>query len=352
MRCGSNSPEILHLVEYQKFIPPFIELVEQELDFKRHHFYFVHNGHQYNVNSKAKLTKNAKSENFIKFIWHLAIEAWSAEKIVIHGLFSSRLILALVLQPWIWKKCYWVIWGGDLYTHVLDVRTWRWHVKELFRRILIPKLGHLLTYIPGDVKLARQWYGAKGIYHECIMYPSNTYQSTPVILRKNSKLNILIGNSADSSNNHAEIIDKIKKLKCSSVKIIAPLSYGEKEYARQIAELGEREFGENFIAITNFMSHEEYLKILAGVDIAVFNHRRQQGMGNIISLLGMGKTVAIRSDVSTWEFLSDMGIVLRDTLNLDISMLSAAVIDSNVKIIQEKFTCKLLASQYRNILEY
>jgi hypothetical protein len=351
MRCGTTAAEILHLVEYQKFIPPFIELVEKELNFKRHHFYFIHNGHQYNVSGQVRVTRNDKSKNTIKFIWHLVIQTWSAQKIVVHGLFSSRLILALALQPWIWKKCYWVIWGGDLYTHALDVRTWRWQVKELFRRILIPKLGHLLTYIPGDVALARQWYGATGVYHECIMYPSNTYQPTSFVPKNHQGLNILIGNSADSSNNHAEILEKIKKLNRKSMKIIAPLSYGEEEYARQIAELGAREFGDDFTALLNFMSHEEYSRILANIDIAIFNHQRQQGMGNIISLLSMRKTVAIRSDVSTWDFLTNLGIVLRDTLSLNLAPLSNDELDNNQKIAAQYFSRSKLVKQLNSILE-
>jgi dTDP-N-acetylfucosamine:lipid II N-acetylfucosaminyltransferase len=351
MLSRTNAPDILHLVEHQKFIPPLIRLVEEKLDFRRHHFYFIHNGNQYDEESQVKVTKNGNRKNIIQFIWHLARHAWFAEKIIIHGLFSSKLILALVLQPWLWQKCYWVMWGGDLYTYALDKRTWTWWIKELFRKILIPNLGHLLTYIPGDVKLVRQWYGAKGVHHECLMYPSNTYQATPVILAFHEDFNILIGNSADSSNNHAEIIHKIKKLNKSNIKIVAPLSYGEKDYANKVAELGASEFGGGFTALMNFMSSEEYSKILANIDVAIFNHRRQQGMGNIISLLGMGKTVAIRSDISTWQYLKNIGLKLHDTLNLDLTVLSVEDVERNKKIIQEKFSIDLLVSQYRNILE-
>lgn len=347
----TKEPNILHLVEYQKFIPPFIDLLNQELDVRRHHFYFLHNGHQYTSRGLIRVTCNAEPKTLLRFIWDLFIEAINAEKVILHGLFSSRLLVALVLQPWLWKKCYWIIWGGDLYTFALDERCWRWRVKEVFRRILIPKIGHLVTYIPGDVELARQWYGAKGIYHECIMYPSNTYQSTPVIIDPHHGLNVLIGNSADSSNNHADIIRKIKKSGCKPGKVIAPLSYGEKNYASEIAKLGSQEFGADFVALQDFMTYGDYLKVLASVDIAVFNHRRQQGMGNIISLLGMGKTVAIRSDISTWELLSGMGVVLRDTLSLDLSPLPVEILKSNQKIIKERFSTQTLVKQLRNTFE-
>lgn len=41
--------------------------------------------------------------------------------------------------------------------------------------------------------------------------------------------------------------------------------------------------------IVDFMDFNEYINFLSTIDIAIFNHKRQQGMGNIITLLGMGK---------------------------------------------------------------
>ncbi|MFB0826583.1 TDP-N-acetylfucosamine:lipid II N-acetylfucosaminyltransferase [Chromobacterium violaceum] len=343
--------DILHLVEYQKFIPPFIDLLNQELEVGRHHFYFLHNGHKYVPQGVVKVSCNAKPKNIFRFTFDLFIEAFRAEKIILHGLFSSRLLFALVLQPWLWRRCYWIIWGGDLYTYALDARTWKWRLKEVFRKILIANIGHLVTYISGDVALARQWYGAKGVHHECIMYPSNTYQPLPAINKPHQGLNILIGNSADPSNNHAEIIKKLKILGGKINKVIAPLSYGEKEYAREVTALGIKEFGHDFVALEEFMGYDDYLEILAEVDVAVFNHQRQQGMGNIISLLGMGKTVAIRSDISTWELFLEIGVVLRDTLDLDLSPLPIEVLTNNQRIIKEKFSIQRLVYQLKSILE-
>lgn len=50
-------------------------------------------------------------------------------------------------------------------------------------------------------------------------------------------------------------------------------------------------FGDNFILLTEFLSPEEYAKILANVDVAIFAHRRQQALGNILALIYIGKKV-------------------------------------------------------------
>ena len=46
------------------------------------------------------------------------------------------------------------------------------------------------------------------------------------------------------------------------------------------------------------MPFNQYLEFLGKIDIAIFNHRRQQGFGNAITLLGLGKKVYLNS-VST-----------------------------------------------------
>jgi len=45
-------------------------------------------------------------------------------------------------------------------------------------------------------------------------------------------------------------------------------------------------FREKFKPLVDFIPFDEYLNLLAKVDIAIFNHKRQQTMGNITTLLG------------------------------------------------------------------
>ena len=88
----------------------------------------------------------------------------------------SVITILFFLQPWLLKKCYWVVWGGDLYSYKLDKKNLKWHITQFFRRPVIRQMGHMATYVEGDVRLARQWYGAKGKYCECMMYPNIIYK--------------------------------------------------------------------------------------------------------------------------------------------------------------------------------
>ncbi|MFC6669724.1 hypothetical protein [Marinobacterium aestuariivivens] len=56
----------------------------------------------------------------------LSKSMWQAEKIILHGLFNSHIFYILAFQPWLLRKCSWVIWGGDLYIREAKIRDWRW----------------------------------------------------------------------------------------------------------------------------------------------------------------------------------------------------------------------------------
>ena len=274
-----------------------------------------------------------------------------AEKIILHGLFSSHLLYILTLQPWLLKKCHWVIWGGDLYVHQAELKDWRWEKNEFFRHRVIPHIGYLVTYVPGDLELARKWYGAKGKHMECLMYPSNIF--TPVELPNvgHTTTTILIGNSADPSNNHYEVFDHLKKLEDQNFKLVCPLTYGDKDNAERIGAEGFKQFGDRFVPLLDFMPYEDYLKVLVEIDIAIFAHRRQQGMGNAITLLGLGKKVYMRSDVTPWAMFNGLGVKIFDLLQINLSAMDDSVLKENKLRIKDNFSKVMLIRQLHNIFK-
>lgn len=316
--------KILHVCNLDKFIPPFIDFVEENFDLDEHLFWLNCDHKLYPVEQASSVYKVQKGKiNKIRGYLKLVKQMHQAEKIILHGLFNTKVVLLLWVMPWLLKKCYWGIWGGDLYRYQLGKKDYKWHVREFFRRPVIKQMGHLVTYIPGDVELARQWYGAQGKYCECLMYLSNMVN--PEVLKEteqNNKyagqLSVLVGNSADPSNNHLEALEKLLPYREQDVKIYVPLSYGDQGYAQKVIEQGSDWFGDKFVPITSFMTFDKYLSFLKGIDIAIFNHKRQQAMGNMITLLGLGRKVYIRSDVTPWAFFKEKGIKVYDVANIDL----------------------------------
>ncbi|SNT69965.1 TDP-N-acetylfucosamine:lipid II N-acetylfucosaminyltransferase [Psychrobacter sp. LV10R520-6] len=344
------SKKILHIAGCDKFIPPFIDFVKENFDCSEHEFLLTSGMAEKKLNftPKVRLAKPSKLGK-IKHYCQVVIKMHQADKVVLHSLFDHRIVKILFFMPWLLKKCYWVMWGGDLYVYQFGERNRGWKRREFFRRPVIKHMGHLITYIEGDVELAREWYGAKGQYHECIMYLSNVYNAPNIVEEKDNALNIQVGNSADPSNNHLEALEKLLAYKDENICIYVPLSYGDSKHAKKVIEQGKLWFGEKFIPLAAFMPTDEYLKFLGKIDIAVFNHKRQQAMGNTITLLGLGKTVYMRSDVSQWQFFKDREIVVFDIDNLNI--LEKRSIKENLNKVKSYFSKENLKSQYIEIFK-
>lgn len=212
-------------------------------------------------------------------------------------------------------------------------------------------MGHLVTYVEGDVDLAREWCGATGKYLECIMYPSNIYRELPIDGKPRATVNIQIGNSADPSNNHFEILEWLLPFRDHNIAIYAPLSYGDQNYAQSLIKAAETHFGDKFKPIIDFMPFDGYLEFLDKIDIAIFNHRRQQGMGNIITLLGLGKKVYLRNDVTPWNTFERIGVKVYDVSCIDPNPIDDVIKRRNQVLIKSHFSEKILVDQLMKIFE-
>ena len=231
--------------------------------------------------------------------------------------------------------------GGDFYFP--KEQNW-------IKRHVIRKIKHFITYIKDDFEYVKKWYGAEGKYHECFMYPSNLYKQHKLKKRTENTLNIQVGNSADPTNNHVEIFEFLKKNKHKNIKIYAPLNYGNQNYAKKVISKGKKIFGNKFVPITKFMPSNLYIDFLTDIDIAIFAHKRQQAMGNIITLLGLGKKVYIRDSISSWQFFKDINVKLFNYHNIQLEVLNNSTKEANMKKIRSYFSEETYIRQLRDFL--
>ena len=52
------------------------------------------------------------------------------------------------------------------------------------------------------------------------------------------------------------------------------------------------------------------------VDVAIMNHKRQQGLGNIAILLRLGKKIYMRRETSTFQHYTDLGVKVFDIADI------------------------------------
>jgi hypothetical protein len=117
---------------------------------------------------------------------------------------------------------------------------------------------------------------------------------------------VLLGNSASLTNNHLDVFEHLRS-SLSGRRIIAPLSYGDPDYAEFVSVRGRALFGSDFVALRDFVPLSEYQEIVARCSTVVMGHRRQQGIGNIATALWGGAQVFLDSRNPLAAFLRSRG---------------------------------------------
>lgn len=335
---------ILHIGEVDKFILPLWDVMTRHLGTDGHVLLYRR------THYPPPYPREFVTGGVLAWTRRFIVCANQAERIIVHGMFDPRVFVLLFLQPWLLRKCCWLIWGGDLYTTLTDPMTPKLRLREAFKRPVIKHMGYLVTYVRGDIALARSLYGAKGREIECLLYPSNIVEAGKLPApRKNHARTILVGNSADDSNDHAAIFEKLRVLDDGEFEVLCPLSYGDARYGQTVMAQGKALFGERFKPLTEMMAYDQYLKLLAGIDIAIFAHKRQQAMGVTISLLGMGKKVFIRSDVPQWETFGAIGLQVFPFDSLELGVMEETAARANRQRVVDYFSLQRLVSQLRKL---
>lgn len=288
----------------------------------------------------------------IKYSLKLIIEMHKAKKIIVHGLFDLKTIMILFFMPWLLKKSCWMLWGADLYTYKLGKKDLKWKLLEFFRRPVIKNFAYLSTTVPGDYELAKKWYGSKSKFIQNLMYTSHVARPIPSmdVDSEDKIINIQVGNSADPSNNHKEVFEYLSKLPSKEFRVYCPLSYGSPKNKDLVLSQGEQLLKSNFIPMTDFLEFSEYNEYMSSINVAVFNHNRQQAMGNIIGLLSLGKKVVLKHTTTPYAFFKSIGLDVYSLKDVDIfEPFSESSKKRNIQIMKENFSLRKLKSDWERV---
>jgi hypothetical protein len=264
----------------------------------------------------------------------------------------------------------WMVWGADLYS-MLAIRLYERNTARAMRRAgLMPSLGtkkwagrlrrlarlrrqkinclhkisHIAHYNTYDVELL-QSITKTPLSHKRFFYPDGLMMSEdedPLIVNARSTRikSVIVGNSADPTNNHIDIFSRFERNDYE--RLYCPLSYGSSRYAYEVVSYASKRYGEKFIPLLEYLSASEYRSILENVDLGIYAHHRSQAVGNIRALLAMGKGVALYRSTTTYKYFNEYGVrfikyPLPDTLTVK---LSDEVLHSNQNIVRDMFSIR------------
>ncbi|WP_312353628.1 TDP-N-acetylfucosamine:lipid II N-acetylfucosaminyltransferase [Aminipila sp.] len=379
----------LHIMPDNTYSKEFIEFINNNFD-KRQHFFciitnnenFVHldnisNGNiiKVRINSGWKKLLSTNNKTIKQFIN-------KSDKIFIHYLSSWA---AYYINKYAKKRrLYWIIWGGDLYSYIgiklydeetlkIILTSKKKKVTELIkyfiakkeqseRKNVIKRLDYICTPFKKDYEVVIQNYNTLAKYSNFIFKMPISMQELNTIknVKENEYKVILLGNSADPNNNHVSILNYLKRYKNFPIKIICPLSYGNKVYADKVEEIGIKIFGNKFISMRDYISKSEYAQMLSQVDIAIMNQYRQQGFGNIIPLLYLGKKIYM-NETSSYSYFIENGIEI-NTIKEFLCINDFEVIFSNEdcpqkqlknrRILDKLFSDEMRINNYKELFSY
>jgi len=299
--------------------------------------------------------------------------------IVVHYLNYHKALAITMLNAH--AKVLWLMWGGDFYnTSLFNGPLYQEHTKRLVReiklktpyksivrpflvdvagmvfprnrlyRILIKKaiqrVDYCATVIPTEFALLKEmpFFKAKQVYF--------AYGSLDNMVNKEDRIQplaskIMIGNSSSPESNQLDVLVKLKNLNLDFEQIVVPLSYGNfKGYQEAICKYGYAMFPNSFLPLTDFLPIEKYISLLKQCGVAVFNHERQQAVGNVIAMLYLGSRVFLSENNPLYAYLEKIGIIVfsiqNDFIPANLVGLDLKDAEQNRNIIKNNYAKEII----------
>lgn len=350
---------IVHIGTILNYYYNFINFIEENFDANQHIYLFFssppqpgHHCYEYYVDFTKKLPFETQErliyvDSLKKYFKAIKILKHS-DKIILHSFFPMRPLKFPLYYVGI-KKSSWLIYGGDLYNYEMEKKELKNRLKWWPRNILLKKISEVITGFPKEYELAKKNFNIKAQYSYAFTPNPVNFEMLDNVknrnydAKKNNHIKILVGNSASSTNNHIEILEKLIRFKKHNIKLIVPLNYGDMKYAEKIIKVGNELFGKKFYPLTQKLTPQKYSELLSCIDICIMNHNRQQAMGNIIAVLYLGKKVYIRSGYPHYEFLTQEDITIYDTKDIPNQSFKQFIhMDSEKKVKN----CELIKALY------
>lgn len=234
-------------------------------------------------------------------------------------------------------------------------------VVKAFKKKALARIGSISPVLPSEHALLKK-SGLISSLPDLVPWNYGSLEESLVknfINQKVSGSAVLVGNSASYTNNHLEVLDLLRNLPVmSSLKVIAPLSYGDDCCLEAVLAKGKQCLGERFEPVTDFMSIDDYVALLKQCGFAVMNHKRQQALGNIVIMLYLGARIFLREDNPVYQMFKQEGAVLNSIAELKTqpellqTPLAEKEIETNIAVLYKHWSKKAIDQKTKNLVEF
>lgn len=295
--------------------------------------------------------------------WEVVGEIKQYRQIICHNLTDP--MVDFLLKSNATCPIIWIIWGIELYNLLLTKRGYILYanpndigkIKTIKSRIAMKllffdemrkykrrlKAIEKISYVcctDGDMKSLLYFYPEFSHLKKMnfFYYPIDDILGDLLISNKELGNNIIVGNSAQFTNNHRYVFELLSNISIGNRKVIVPLSYGEApQYVIKCGKI----LGDLFCPITTFMPLNQYNELMISARTYIYGNFRQEAVGNILVALFLGATVFLDKRNPLFEDFSLQGYVvfsLDKIKNMIDYRLTKEEIDRNRKLIKESYS--------------
>ena len=331
--------KFLHIITDDKFSEPTIKRFDEIHQIESRYLLFKKRAALTYLKDNDRVIVLSDKNNFIKellvsdydvlFLHSLSpISYWifkyiPSDKVVIWwawgydiygGLFGKRLFIPIDILK---EKTKIILIDKPIKKKVRDYlgRLWISFLFYKYHNRIIRRIDYFEPVREMDYRLMCKYtsgFRAKEFYHYFNADTNRPFLNHSLLKHKS----ILIGNSAAPSENHVDVWDEIKGKLPKGVKVIIPLSYGDKDYAQKVTS--RLPFSDVQIEILNrYLPREEYFGIVNSCAYAFFGSIRQHAMGNIYHALSNDIKVFLYKESVMYGYLKKVGFVIYAIEDLD-----------------------------------
>jgi hypothetical protein len=281
----------------------------------------------------------------------------SRHKVVLHGIYDNLLLLNLLFNLKALEHVIWSMWGADVYYSL--PKGLKGIIINLARQWVLPRIGTKIG-LKGDFE-----YLQKLTHQTCksfveIGFPAWFYElkEKPSVISRQTKpikLNAMVGNSGDETNNFPAVIDLIAQSSLFD-SLTFVLNYGATE--EQILKIKnyatEKLTDVELVFLTTKCQYIDFIQLVSSHDALIYNHDRQQGVGTLNIACEFGLELFIPKHNPLFNTYKNWNIYLHDTHSIPTiianSIMTEKQIIDNRNNIRNIFHPEICAKKLNNLL--
>ena len=324
-----------------RMLKSFLIMLQTYFKLSEHHFLCrvqSEGGDGFTAISSNVINFNDLGKGKIRKFFALSRIFKESENIIIHGFsFNIPWLIFLYFNRHHLHRAVWIIWGVDLYNYI------RMSGNPVKNKIL----NHMeyacrdacktsIAVFPTDVAVFKKHFGNdKMVLQVPLSFNNIAFSEWDELVKERAAyvrhnpehtVSIMIGHNAFPFNRHGEVLTLLERFKKENILLILPLSYGndygviKPNYPRDIQNLLKNlSMTDKARILHKLLPKSSYYRLLANLDIAILNAPRQNGLGNIIPLLYMGKKVYLAADNPLLKFFREKGFEIHDVQEIATS---------------------------------